>query len=73
MFLHFKNANATHYKKSLYAIVVKKMYTKMSSVHGSSVLTVKIIFSFPFLRKKFCESELEITFSGSYKLRERID
>ena len=41
MFLHFKNANAIHYKKSLYAIVVKKMYTKMSSVHGSSVLTVK--------------------------------
>ena len=40
MFLHFKNANAIHYKKSLYAIVVKKMYTKMSSVHGSSVLTV---------------------------------
>ena len=29
-----------HFKKSLYSIVVKKMYTKLSSVHGSSVLTV---------------------------------
>ena len=32
-----------HFKKSLRSIVVKKMYTKMSSVHGSSVLTVKQI------------------------------
>ena len=41
MFLQFKNANTIHYKKSPYSIVVKKMNTKMSSVHGSSVLTVK--------------------------------
>ena len=43
MFLLFKNANAMHFKKSLYSIVVKKMYTKMSSVHGSSTLTVIIV------------------------------
>ena len=42
MFLHFKNANTMHFKKSLHSIVVKKMYTKMSSVHGSSVLTVTV-------------------------------
>ena len=41
MFLHFKNANTMYFKKSLYSIVVKKMYTKLSSVHGSSVLTVR--------------------------------
>ena len=40
MFLHFKNANSANFKESLYSIVVKKMYTKISSVHGSSVLTV---------------------------------
>ena len=40
MFLQFKNANTIHYKKSLSSIVVKKMNTKKSSVHGSSVLTV---------------------------------
>ena len=40
MFLHFKNANTVHYKKSLYSIVVQKNVHKMSSVHGSSVLTV---------------------------------
>ena len=33
MFLHFKNANPLFHKDE------KKMYTKMSSVHGSSVLT----------------------------------
>jgi len=27
VFLHFKNGNITH-KKSLYSIVIKKMYTK---------------------------------------------
>ena len=43
MFLHFKNANTVHYKKSLYSIVVQKNVRKMSSVHGSSVLTVKAI------------------------------
>ena len=41
MFLQFKNANTIHYKQSLSSIVVKKMNTKKSSVHGSSVLTVK--------------------------------
>ena len=40
MFLQFKNANTIHYKKSFSCIVVKKMNTKKSSVHGSSVLTV---------------------------------
>ena len=40
MFSHLKNANTIHYKKSFHSIVVKKMYTKLSSVHGSSVLTV---------------------------------
>ena len=55
MFLHFKNANTMHLKKSLYSIVVKKMYTKMSSVHGSSVLTVSpsvALPSSPFLFSK---------------------
>ena len=49
MFLHFKNANTMHFKKSLYSIVVKKMYTKMSSVHGSSVLTVTILVPLCFI------------------------
>ena len=49
MFLHFKNANTMHFKKSLYSIVIKKMYTKMSSVHGSSVLTVKHEFKLTHL------------------------
>ena len=42
MFFYFKNVNTIHYKKSLYSVVVnkKKMYTTMSSVHGSSVLTI---------------------------------
>ena len=39
MFLHFKYANTKHCKKSLYSIVVKKNVHKMSSVHGSSVIT----------------------------------
>ena len=46
MFLHFKNANTIHYKKSLHSIVVKKMYTKMSRVHRSSVLTVNVFQDF---------------------------
>ena len=50
MFLQFKNANTIHYKKSLSSIVVKKMNTKKLSVHGSSVLTVRIFFDFDFLR-----------------------
>ena len=33
---------------------------------------LKIIFSSPFLRKEFCESELEISFIGSYTLRARL-
>ena len=53
MFLHFRNANTIQYKKSLHSKVVKKMYTKMSSVHGSNVLTVKITLEFTF-------AELEI-------------
>ena len=40
MFLQFKNAKTIHYKKSFSSIVVKKMNTKKSGVHGSSVLTV---------------------------------
>ena len=45
MFLHLQNA--IHHKTSLYFLVVgKKMYTKMSSVHGSSVLTVNKHFIF---------------------------
>lgn len=33
--------NAVHHKKSLYPLVIeKKIYTKMSSVHGFSLLTV---------------------------------
>ena len=44
MFLHFKNVNTIHYKESLYSIVVKKNVHKMSSVHGSSVLTVSVFF-----------------------------
>lgn len=55
MFLQLKNANTIHFKKNLYSIVVKKMYTRMSSVHGSSVLTViedKDITSCKFLLTK---------------------
>ena len=44
MFLHFENGKNIHYKKILYSIVVKKNVHKMSSVHGSSVLTVNIFF-----------------------------
>ena len=43
MFLQFRNANTIQYKKSLHSKVVKKMYTKMSSVQGSNVLTVKAL------------------------------
>ena len=43
MFSHLKNANTIHFKKSLYTIVTKKNVQKMTSVHGSSVLTVNLI------------------------------
>jgi len=45
VFLHLKNANTIHYKKSLYSIVIQKNVHKMSSVHGSSVLTVTMKIS----------------------------
>ena len=48
-----------HLKKSLNSLVIeKKMYTKMSNVHGSSVLTVKILKAC----KKIFERAKEIYF-----------
>ena len=45
-----KTCNTIHHKKCHYFLIVKKkMYRKMSSVHGSSVLTVIKISS-----KHFC-------------------
>ena len=52
MFLHFKNGNTIHCKKSLYSIVVKTKINvvEMSSVHSSSVLTVK---AEPYITKPY--------------------
>ena len=58
MFLHFNYANTIHYKKSLYSIVVKKNVHKMSSVHGSSVLTVKLVVFNHFSQRSFFKFQL---------------
>ena len=42
-----ETCNTIHHKKNHYFLIVKKMYRKMSSVHGSSVLTVKTIVKLP--------------------------
>lgn len=41
MFLQFKNANVIHYIRRLNSMVIKKNVQKMSSVHGTRVLTSK--------------------------------
>ena len=51
-----ETCNTIHHKKNHYFLFVKKnMYRKMSSVHGSSVLTVIPIWLFAFLLwQRYC-------------------
>ena len=57
MFLHLKNAiHVTLYiigKAFISSSPKKTVYTKMSSVHGSSVLTVIVWTSIPFSLTRF--------------------
>ena len=70
MFLHFKNANTIHYKKSLSSIVInKKNVHKMSSVHGSSILTVISIHTILFFFNLAILAQQEIT----HKLLEEMN
>jgi len=72
VFLHFKNTSTIHYRKSLYSIVVKQNVQKMSSVHGSSVFTVKMHRHFVFTLSKVVVSFVMFFFSGNLNITESL-